>query len=423
MSEELEDLETGLKEAKLLMKQGSAVDAIALLQDSPPGSRFVREQGRFLMARGFLKLGFDDIACNLLKETDFKEAFPDESDRAGKLFQAGEICQQHEDIDQAFVFFKMVKKLDASYHGLAEKLQELGGKGDWESAAERLVIDPRYQKINLLGRGGMGVVFAGWDTDKEREVAVKVIDFRYRKDSEICRRFMKEASVSLKITHPNIGRVLSIENPDSPYLVMELIRGLNMREMLEKRGRFSPKRVHKYMVQIARALEYAHAQSIIHRDLKPENMMITRDDTVKILDFGLAKILSMSTVTHEGAMLGTPDYMSPEQIMGKAVDARSDIYSLGVIVFEMIAGRRPFIGKNVTQQHVEEEPPALGTMAPGVPAWLEQLAARCLEKEPVHRYQNCAELLQDILEQVGEPPAGVVSDEDIPVTEEYGSPA
>ncbi|MDP7420847.1 MAG: serine/threonine-protein kinase [bacterium] len=409
-----------IQQAEEHLEQKQYIEAIDKLQNISSDSPLLYSRALILMAEGFSTLGFRDIAAEMVQKIDLNTDIENERARAEILYKTADFCRREGLNEAALARYREVRRIDPSFRDIDKKLHDLKEKtGMWDGAAERLVINSRYTNIREIARGGMGVVFCAWDTSRNREVAIKVIDFRYRRDIEARQRFMKEAGVALKFVHPNIVRVLGVENPENPYIVMEFVQGESLRDILDRRGRLSPKRIHKYVVQIVRALEYAHYHEIIHRDLKPGNLIVTVEDSITILDFGLAKILGLTTVTRQGTVIGTPYYMSPEQGKGELVDARSDIYSLGVIVFEMTAGRRPFVGDNIMHKHVGMEPPALGTMAPGIPEWLENLVSRCLEKDPQDRFQSCTELLKQLVEQVGEPPAGPIDDEEPVPTEEY----
>lgn len=279
-----------------------------------------------------------------------------------------------------------------------------------------------YEIVGLLGAGGMGEVFRARDVRLGRDVAVKVLPPAMAADPKRVQRFQQEALAAAALNHPNILAIYDVGTHEGrPYLVSELLEGQSVRELVVA-GRVPPPRAVDGVRQVARGLAAAHAKGIVHRDLKPENLFLTTDGRVKILDFGLAKVVqpsgagrhSTTTVTEGGALPGTVEYMSPEQLRGAPVDPRSDIFSLGIVLYEMLAGLRPFGGKSgadTATAILTAEPPPVSTHAP-VPVALEAVVARCLEKRPDDRFQSAADLDFALAvaasgEQIPAPGAGV----------------
>jgi serine/threonine protein kinase/tetratricopeptide (TPR) repeat protein len=265
-----------------------------------------------------------------------------------------------------------------------------------------------YEVQSLLGSGGMGVVYCARDQRLGREVAIKVLPPFFTSDRVRMRRFEQEARAAAALNHPNILAVYQLGAYEgSPYLVSELLEGETLRARL-KRGPIPLEQAMEYAWQIARGLAAAHAKGIVHRDLKPENLFVTRDGQVKILDFGLAKQTHReptsetkpdSLATEAGVVMGTVGYMSPEQVRGQAADFRSDIFSFGAILYEMLSGRRAFTGESsadVAGAILKDDPPRLAQSIAGVPKALESVVQRCLEKAPEQRFQ-CAEELSAAL--------------------------
>jgi eukaryotic-like serine/threonine-protein kinase len=253
-----------------------------------------------------------------------------------------------------------------------------------------------------LGAGGMGEVYRARDNSLEREVAVKLLPDELASDSERLRRFEQEARIAAALNHPNILTIYRFGEKDgrTPYLITELLQGQTLRERLLT-GPIPVRKTVDYALQTTRGLAAAHDRGIVHRDLKPENIFITRDGVVKILDFGLAKLLSSelgekdATLTLPGVVLGTVGYMSPEQVRAQASDHRSDIFSLGAILYEMLSGSRAFHGAtsaDTMSAILKEEPPELGLAVHNLPPVLGRIVHRCLEKEPGERFQSVRDL-------------------------------
>src|SRR6266536_1090965 len=265
----------------------------------------------------------------------------------------------------------------------------------------------RYEIRSKLGAGGMGEVYQGRDTQLGRDVAVKVLPTSVSSDPDRLRRFEQEACAASALNHPNILVVHDIGSHDgSPYVVSELLEG----ETLRKRITGAPlaqRRVIDYALQIAHGLAAAHEKGIVHRDLKPENIFVTNDGRVKILDFGLAKLSQLDgnqaqtdiptrrVDTDPGEVMGTVGYMSPEQVKGRTVDHRSDIFSFGAILYEMLSGRRAFHGESAADTMsaiLKEDPPELSDTNKTISPALTRLVNRCLEKNPAERFHSASDL-------------------------------
>jgi eukaryotic-like serine/threonine-protein kinase len=262
----------------------------------------------------------------------------------------------------------------------------------------------RYEIIGEVGRGAMGVVYKAMDPVIGRTVAVKTIRLSEAGTGltrpELLSRFQTEARAAGLLTHPNIVVVYDAgEENGLYYITMELVEGKSVQALLDEGQRFSLPRVLRIMEQTCSALDFAHERNVVHRDIKPANLMLTADDTVKVTDFGTAKILQFGTVQQTTHVMGTPSYMSPEQVKGRAVDGRSDIFSLGVMLYEMVTGQKPFPGQNITTviyKIVNEDPVAPRQLDPSIHPGISAVIMKALCKEPDERYQTCRELLEDL---------------------------
>lgn len=267
-----------------------------------------------------------------------------------------------------------------------------------------------YDIVSLLGAGGMGEVYRARDSRLKREVAIKVLPQALSLDADRLRRFEQEALATAALNHPNILAVFDIGTSEgSPYVVSELLEGETLRERLRS-GSIPVRKTLDYAMQIAHGLAAAHEKGIVHRDLKPENLFVTKDGRVKILDFGLAKLTqadsgsntSMPTATHgteAGVVMGTAGYMSPEQVRGLALDARSDIFSFGAILYEMLSGKRAFHGDtpaDTMSSILKEDPPDLAETNRNVSPALERIVQHCLEKNPESRFHSASDIAFDL---------------------------
>jgi serine/threonine protein kinase len=262
----------------------------------------------------------------------------------------------------------------------------------------------RYEFVGELGRGAMGVVYKAMDPVIGRTVAVKTIRLSAEGTGlsrpELLTRFQTEARAAGLLTHPNIVVVFDAGEEDGLYYItMELVEGKSLQALLDSGQAFPLPRTLRIMEQTCSALQFAHERNVVHRDIKPANLMLTADDTVKVTDFGTAKILQFGTIQQTAHVMGTPSYMSPEQVKGRAVDGRSDIFSLGVMLYEMVTGEKPFPGQNITTviyKIVNEDPVPPRQIDPSIHPGISAVVMKALTKEPEQRYQSCREMLEDL---------------------------
>lgn len=261
------------------------------------------------------------------------------------------------------------------------------------------VLGNRYKILREIGTGGMAWVYLAEDLTDNRQVAVKVLYPQYSQDMAYVQRFIREAKLATQISSEHVVRILNYgSDRDVHYLVMEHIQGKDLAALLREYGRLSWQQALEITAQVTLALEAANAQGVVHRDIKPQNIMITPEGRVKVLDFGIARARALPSLTQSG-FVGSPYYISPEQAMGEAVDIRSDIYSLGVALYEMLCGKLPFDASSpwsIISQHVASKPPDLSLQNVEVPPFVEGILRKMLAKDPSDRYQTPGELLAAI---------------------------
>ena len=282
---------------------------------------------------------------------------------------------------------------------------------------EGKILGNRYEIIEKVGNGGMATVYKATDLVLKRYVAVKVLRDEFTTDEEFIKRFETEAQSAAKLVHPNIVSIFDVGIDDGIYyIVMELIQGKTLKEIiLEERGPLPWKWSVNVAIQIASALEMAHKNNIIHRDIKPHNIIITEDGIAKVTDFGIAKAVSNSTITAFGKTIGSVHYFSPEHARGGYTDAKSDLYSLGVVMYEMVTGRVPFDADtpvSVALKHMQEEPVPPIEVNTHLPEAVNKIILKALKKDPMLRYQTSTELLQDLRTALKNPSGDFVEEVD-----------
>jgi TonB family protein len=264
------------------------------------------------------------------------------------------------------------------------------------TTAVKLALAAKYEIIEEVGRGGMAVVYKAKQRTLDRIVALKVLPEHFTQDREFLDRFHREARMASQLRHPHIVTIFDegVEN-GVHYIAMEYLEGMDVHTMVRRRGRLSVEEAIGIVAPIAEALDYAHVAGVIHRDVKSSNIIVTKTSGPVLMDFGIAHAASGTKLTRTGTVIGTPEYMSPEQADGREVDARSDIYGLGVVLYEGLTGELPFRGDNpltVINKVLHEEPRQPGEIREGIPEALENVVLRCLAKNPTQRYQTCEEM-------------------------------
>lgn len=264
----------------------------------------------------------------------------------------------------------------------------------------------KYEIIEEIGRGAMGIVYKALDPDINREVAIKTIRFDMLSDGsekeEMMRRFIREAQAVGKLEHSNIITIYNVgREGDSTYIVMQYIEGKSLQEILSSGKKYASVEIVKLITCLCSALGYAHKRGVVHRDIKPANILIDNDGNPFLVDFGVA-LIEMSTMTLSGTIAGTPSYMAPEQVMGKKVTSQADIFSLGVILYELLTGKRPFAGEHITTvvyKIINEKPSPLSKANRDIPEIFERVVTKALAKDPVNRYKNCLDMAVDLQQE------------------------
>ncbi len=373
---------------------GEIDEAIRVLQLVEPNA------ANFAEVCAFLGGLFEQKGMHSLSVKKFEEATdgqPVSRENVAAYFQLAGAYVGREEFAGGVEIYEKILAFDYHYQDVGQRLEQAKQARDAqpaagvESAAQQAA--GRYQVLREIGRGGMGVVFLATDTVLERQVAFKVLPEQLRENLNALKNFLREAKAAAQLNHPNIVTVYDAgESEHGFYLAMELVEGTTLKEIVQRRGAVSPGGVIYVLRQMAEALAYAHSKNVVHRDIKTANTMWTPTRQVKIMDFGLAKL--MAEVRNATTVVsGTPFYMSPEQTLGKNVDHRTDLYSLGVTLFELATGELPFRKGNVPYHHVHTPPPSLRSLNDKVPEALERIILRCMSKSPDERYQSARDLI------------------------------
>jgi len=282
-------------------------------------------------------------------------------------------------------------------------------------------INGRYKLVEMIGGGGMAQVYLAQDMILEREVAIKILRMDFSNDEEFIKRFNREAQSATSLAHPNIVSIYDVgEENDIYFIVMEYVKGLTLKQYIQRHYNIPVETALHFMEQITAAIEHAHQHDIIHRDIKPQNILIDNNNNVKITDFGIATALSATSITQTNAVLGSVHYLSPEQARGGMANKKSDIYSLGIVMFELLTGRLPFSGESavsIALKHLQSTTPSPKRWNPLIPQSVENIVLKATAKDPFHRYDSVGEMIEDIKtaldpDRIGEKPFFIPEDVD-----------
>src|ERR1700746_314148 len=262
------------------------------------------------------------------------------------------------------------------------------------------VLGDRYEILALLGQGGMGAVYKARDTELDRLVALKIIPPELTTNPEILKRFKQELILARQVTHRNVIRIFDLGQAEGfKFITMEYLEGQDLRAVLREQGKLAPAEAAKIILQICRALEAAHGEGVVHRDLKPQNIMLDANGRAYVMDFGIARSAYLPGMTQTGALVGTPEYMSPEQAKGEKLDERSDLFSLGVIFYELVTGQSPFYSETplaTLWKRMKEKAKPLCELDPAIPKPLSDIVANAMEIEPADRFASAKEMAQHL---------------------------
>lgn len=266
------------------------------------------------------------------------------------------------------------------------------------------ILARRYELQELIGGGGMADVYKAHDRLLDRAVAVKILHQQYANDAEFVERFRREATGAAKLAHANIVNIYDVgEENGSQYIIMEYVSGPTLKEVIQRKGHLEPAEAVRIASEIASALESAHRNNLVHCDIKPHNILVMADGHIKVTDFGIARAVSASTMTYSGNVMGSVHYFSPEQAKGTVITTKSDVYSLGVVLYEMLTGQLPFNGEtpvSIALQHLQQEPTALRQLNPSIPPVLEAIVQKAMSKEPADR-PSSTEMYEDLQQAKG----------------------
>ena len=359
------------------------------------------------LAHAFIRRGWSSIAVDKLESVlagqvvtvdnlALWDPFATALEEIGELERAEELLRNMMSVSYNY------RDIDKRHEKLVEKIED---EKQRESSLDPTLVDHRsgdaatfdgnrYKLDELLGKGGMGEVYRAFDRLLSRSLAYKVLSNSLAEDLAARDLLLQEARAAAGLNHPNIITVydLGIENGRA-FICMELVEGESYAKILKREKRLSLAEIMHLVISACQGLDHAHHRGIVHRDLKPSNILLTKEHRVKILDFGLAQPIQPSDGDSSGSTGGTPKYIAPEQARAEATDARTDIYSFGATLFELAAGRAPFIEGNLLQHHIHTPPPQLKSVSPDVPDELNALVMHCLQKDPAKRFQSAGEML------------------------------
>ena len=394
--QETDDVEVRFMLGKLCYTQNDHDRAIGHFQRTVQDFRYENESIKMLglcfVGKGMLEFALQEFK-KLVIDDEMKEI----------LYDLAQRYETKNDLVGAKQVYRLLFAADITYRNVKAKFEMLAGQTSDPLAIESTTMMTqlserarrRYELQQEVGRGAMGIVYRAMDNELEETVALKILPENLSQNPEALARFRAEARSARRLAHPNIVRIHDIgEEMGRKYISMEFVEGHDLKRYFRMKGRLAAGELAAIMAPIARALDYAHGMGIVHRDIKPANIMLTRELTPKVSDFGIAKLLESTGETIAGSVIGTPLYMSPEQVLGEPIDGRADIYSLGVVMYEMLSGKPPFCEGDLAYQHVHNAPKPLE----GIPVAMNDIVLKCLKKERNERWKNGTELAKALEE-------------------------
>lgn len=350
---------------------------------------------RFRLCMSFLKKGVLDVDEGYFNKI-IESGIPMDT-KVNSLYQVGVACEERGLLDKALAIYKKIVSFRIDYKDLTKRIEVITKKLEMETAmaASHLALEERYEDIQLIGQGSIGAVYRAVDKILRRKVALKVIKDAYRNNKDAVERFIRETQSVSTFKHPGFIAIYDININKQFYIVMDYIEGEDLQRLMKK-GVLPLKDTVQIAINICDALSCAHQNGVVHRDIKPGNIIVMKDLRIKIADFGLVQLMTPSVVAQPGQPLSAPVYMSPEQIRGEPVDYHSDIYSFGIILYEMLTGNPPFHEGDIAHRHINEEPVSTASFNSKIPRWLDNIALKCIRKKPEDRYQQTDHLVKEL---------------------------
>ncbi|MBL7075675.1 protein kinase [candidate division KSB1 bacterium] len=375
--------------------KGGEKPALSFFQKVAQSDSVYRPQAILRVGLSFLNRGMVDLAFK-----NFNEILTlnfDEEQKKDFVYQIGILCEERGHPEKAREMYSYIMALDVTFQDVAQRLEGLPQKATPSlEKGKEIDLSDRYEEIEKIGEGGMGIIYRATDKILKRKVAIKMIKGDVQAHPEAVERFIREAQSASQLRHPGIVTIYDINIGQPMWIVMEFVEGQDLRKLMEIQ-KFNWTTLKPLAVKTCEALGHAHQHGVVHRDIKPDNIMVTADGQVKITDFGLAHIGAASALTQAGQALGTPWYMAPEQIRGHGVDHRADLYALGATFYEILVGRPPFYEGDVAYQQIHERPQPPNLLNPEIPQTVEAIILKCLEKSPGDRYQTSNDLIADLI--------------------------
>ena len=400
--EENENIEIRFLLGKMYMLNEEYDKAISCYQKTVQDFRWETESIKNL-GKCFVQKGMLDLALQEFKKISIDDELKE------ILYELAQHFEAKNDLVGAKQVYKQLFAADINFRNVKAKFEMLAGSTSDPMVFEKTTIlnslsekaKRRYELLEELGRGAMGIVYRAKDNELDDIVALKILPDNLSNNPEAVHRFKTEARSARRLSHPNIVRIHDIgEELGRKYISMEFVDGTDLKKIYrESGGRIPLRQIIHYMIVTARALAYAHSIGIIHRDVKPANILISKNDEVKITDFGIAKMIESTDATMIGSVIGTPLYMSPEQVNGIPVDKRADIYSLGVMIYELLNGKPPFYEGDLAYQHIHVEPKPIKN----IPPLLQEIVLKCLKKKPDDRWVDAVDLAKALEEFLASP--------------------